>query len=235
MTRYLQRLGLEGFGCSSLYSLDQVGMLVLQPLSPGFALAVEDCAGVVLIVFNERFEVLQFRHLQRHYLIRSFLRFRSALLFRDAAGGLYAVGDEIKLLAEECEEALIVGPGEQQLLYVQCPGEARLLGPGLKNVFSCEYREPVLAYLMYLDASGGPKTADFERLFAENADAAQELVESVSNYLQLVSTGKSAQELPSGIIRALEDIRTPLGLHAGLQAVVHWLKRQDAAEVDKVL
>lgn len=200
-------------------------MLVFQQLSSGFALAIEDTAGVVLIVFDESFEVLQFRHLQRHYLIRSFLRFECALLFRDAAGGLYAVGEEIRLLEGECENALLIGPREKQLLYVQSPSGTRLLNHSLAQIFTCEYREPVLAYLLYLNASGGPQTSDFERLITESANSAQELVESISNYLQLVSTGKSAQSLPSDAILALERISAPLALHIGLQAVVHWLKR----------
>ena len=79
--------------------------LVFQDLGSGFALAVEDTAGVVLVVFGESFEVLQFRHLPRHYLVRSFLRFGDALLFRDAAGELYAVGDEVRELLSECEDA----------------------------------------------------------------------------------------------------------------------------------
>ena len=71
-------------------------MLVFQLLFPGFVLAVEDSTGVVLVVFGEHFEVLQFRHLQRHYRICAFVRFENLLLFRDMAGGLYVVGDDVR-------------------------------------------------------------------------------------------------------------------------------------------
>ncbi|CAL6064476.1 Conserved_hypothetical protein [Hexamita inflata] len=212
--------------CESIYLREQLQFFKLFSLKENIVLCAPNFSKTSIYVFDKQMKLQRSQPVQ-YFIPHQVFQISTHIIIIDIRGTLFTFPDKNELiqLQSGVQNAIICNYCSQQFIYFKRDQNGILMNQYLDVVIEKQNMfKPILLYLL----SQKQGEIKFAQLTMDNVYSQNDIIEAYSDYIQL--NFKQNQ-----MITPLLQCQKQLLLHIQMNAVIHFIKRQDSEQVSKIL